>query len=241
LINETMARHYFAGANPLGKRVTLGDRPPAEIVGVVKDAKYESLREKVPRTAYVNCLQTAKPDGGLTLEVQAAGSLENAAAVVRSALVTVDKNVPLGTFTSLDVQVKKTLRQDQLMATLSGLFGGLALLMACVGLYGVLAYAVVRRTTEIGIRMALGARRSGVLLLVLREVLVLVGIGLAVGVPASIALGQFAATLLYDLKPNDPWALSSAAALLLVVAAVAAWLPARRASSVDPLVALRFE
>jgi len=241
LINETMAHQYFDGDNPLGKRVILGDHPPAEIIGVVKDAKYDNLRETVHPTAYVNCLQDAQPNGGLTLEVQAAGRIEDAAAAVRGVLQSVDKNVPLGAVTPLATQVEKSLLQDELMATLSGLFGGLALAMACAGLYGVLSYAVARRTTEIGIRMALGARRSSVLLLVLRETSVLVGIGLAIGVSASIALGRYAAALLYGLKPNSPWAISVAAALLLVVAAVAAWLPARRASHVDPMVALRFE
>jgi predicted permease len=241
LINESMARHYFAGGSPLGKRVTLGDRPPAEIVGVVADAKYDSLRETAHQTAYLNCLQDATPHGGLTLEVQAARGVDEAAAGVRAAIASVDKNVPLGTFTPLATQVKRSLLQDQLMATLSGLFGSLALLMACVGVYGVLVYRVARRTTEIGIRMALGSQRSGVLLLVLRETLTLVGIGLAVGVPASIALSRYAASLLFGLKPNDPWALSAAVALLLAVAGVAAWLPARRASRVDPMAALRFE
>jgi ABC-type antimicrobial peptide transport system permease subunit len=127
------------------------------------------------------------------------------------------------------------------MATLSGLFGGLALAMACVGLYGVLAYSVARRTREIGIRMALGSNRSGVWRLVMREVLLMVGVGIAVGLPAAMALGQYAAAMLYGLKPSDPWALTVAAMVMLGVAVVAASVPARRASRVDPMVALRFE
>jgi predicted permease len=241
LINETMARRYFAGANPIGKRVKLGDQPFAEIVGVVKDAKYDTLRETVQPTAYVNCLQLSPLNPSLTLAVRASVGLEEAAPTVRAVLKDVEKNMPVGQFTSLAEQVGKSLMQDRLMATLSGLFGGLALAMASVGLYGVLAYSVARRTREIGIRMALGSNRSGVWRLVMREVLLMVGVGIAVGLPAAMALGQYAAAMLYGLRPSDPWALTVAAMVMLGVAVVAASVPARRASRVDPMVALRFE
>jgi predicted permease len=241
LINETMARYYFRDANPIGRHVKLGQDPPAEIIGVVKDAKYVSLRETVPRTVYVSCLRSSENNGSLTLEVQTLGDPLAAAGVVRDAVGALDRNVPVSGFLAFSKRVGESLLQEQLMATLSGLFGGLALLMACIGLYGVLAYAVAQRTREIGIRFALGARPAAVVSLVLREMLLLVAIGVAIGIPATLALGRFIASLLYGLNPGDPWMLSAATGLLFAVAALAAYLPARRASRVDPMQALRYE
>ena len=245
LVNQTMTRRFFAGENPVGKRFRmengnkLGD--PIEIVGVVKDAKYGSLREDAPPTAYLALSQTAKPDTSLTFEVRAAAGTPTAQiSAVKSAIAEVNRDVSLQ-FKSLAVQVDESLARERLLATLSGFFGALALLLAMIGLYGVMSYNVARRRNEIGIRMALGAGQSRVLRMVLREVAILIGIGLAIGLGAAIATTRFVESFLYGLKPNDPWTLSLAAAVLALVAALAGFLPARRASHLDPMTALREE
>ncbi len=241
MINETMARYYFSGANPIGRQVKLGREEPAEIIGVVKDAKYNSLRETTARTAYLNCLQDPKRAASLSLAVQTIGPVPAAVNTIRRTVQTLDAAVPISGFTPFARQVEESLLQEQLMATLSSLFGGLALLMASIGLYGVLAYAVERRTREIGIRMALGACGANVILLVLRETLLLVVIGISLGLPTALALGRFVATLLYGLKPGDPGTLATATALLLGVAVVAGYFPVRRAARLDPMAVLRHE
>jgi len=160
---------------------------------------------------------------------------------VRQAIRQVNPNLPIDDVVSLSDHVGRSLVQQKLVARLASFFGLLALLLACVGLYGVMSYGVARRTNEIGIRMALGAQSRGVLWLVLREALLLVGIGLVVGVLASLVLTKTAASLLYELKPNDPLTIVLATSLLMVVALLAGYLPARRAARVDPMVALRDE
>ncbi len=244
MINETAARKFFAGQNPIGKRYraeegrTWGDW--VEIAGVVKDAKYGDLREDILPTAYVATTQDAKPRAEMTFELRAAADPAGLISAVKSAIAQVNSGVSLE-FTTLAAQVDESLARERLLATLSGFFGGLALLLATIGLYGVMSYNVARRRNEIGIRMALGAEQGRVLRMVMREAAVLILIGLAAGLGATLAVTRFVASFLYGLKPNDPWTLGLAAATLALVAAVAGFFPARQASRLDPMAALRDE
>jgi predicted permease len=240
IVNEAMAHYYFRNASPLGRWVALGDRPPARIVGVVADAKYVSLREPDQRTVFVNAFQIAVP-GSLRLEVRTAGDPLQLVGPIRAGLREMNANVPIKDETTFERQIDESLLQERLMATLSGFFGGLALLLAAIGLYGVLAYAVGRRTSEIGIRMALGAGRKSVLWMVLRETAALVLGGILVGLPLTFAATRLIGKLLFGVTPTDPATIAVAVFTLLLAAAVAGYLPARRASSVDPMVALRYE
>jgi predicted permease len=245
IVNQTTARRFFAGQNPIGKRYRaqegnkLGD--PVEIIGVVKDAKYGSLREDILPTAYVAASQNAKPRESMTFEVRAAAGLPTALiSAVKSAIADVNHDVSLQ-FKTLGLQVDESLARERLLATLSGFFGGLALILAMIGLYGVMSYNVARRRNEIGIRMALGAEQSQVLRMVLREVAILICIGLAIGLGATFGTTRFVESFLYGTKARDPWTLSLAAAVLAFVAALAGFLPARRASRLEPMNALREE
>jgi len=242
VINETMARRFFPGESPIGLRFGLSPEKSGEfeVVGVVKDAKYESLRERPTSMAfYPYALQRAAYLGQFT--VRYVGDPRGIVPEIRRAFAEVHSNLPVTEVRTLAEQVDNTLVGDKLLARLSSFFGLLALLLASVGIYGVLSYAVARRTNEVGLRMALGARRSNVLWLVMRDVLALVAIGLAIGVPAALASERLISGLLYGIAPIDPLSLAAAAGILAVVAGVAAYLPARRASMVDPSTALRYE
>lgn len=243
VINQTMARYFFGNSNPIGKKFGPWgqdrNKLQIEVIGVVKDAKYETLREQVPRTAYLDCFQG--PPGSMTFEVRT--SLKPAAVIsqVGNEIRAIDKEIRFGGFKTLEEHVDESLGHERLMATLSSLFGIMSLLLACVGLYGVMAYAVERRTNEIGIRMALGARQMDVLWMVLRETLLLVLIGVAIGVPAALASARLISSMLYAVRAIDPVTFVGASLFLTSVALLAAYIPARRATKVDPMVALRYE
>jgi len=243
LINQTMARYFFGNSNPIGKKFGPWgqdrNKLQIEVVGVVKDAKYETLREQVPRTAYLDCFQG--PPGSMTFEVRT--SLKPAAVIsqVGNEIRAIDKEIRFGGFKTLEEHVDESLGHERLMATLSSLFGILSMLLACVGLYGVMAYAVERRTNEIGIRMALGARQMDVLWMVLRETLLLVLIGVAIGVPGALASARLISSMLYAVRAIDPVTFVGASLFLTSVALLATYIPARRATKVDPMVALRYE
>src|SRR5687767_1378154 len=242
VISESMAKRFFPNGSPLGKRFGISGPESSnkiEVIGVVKDAKYGSLTEEFLPMAYYSYAQ--QPDSLSNLVVRFSGSSSSVVPQIRSKITQVNRNLPIDDVASLSDHIGRSLVQQKLVARLAAFFGLLALLLACVGLYGVMSYGVARRTNEIGIRMALGAHRLSVLWLVLREALVLVVIGLAIGVFASLALTKTAATLLYELKPNDPLTIALATLLLAGVAALAGYVPARRASRVDPMVALRDE
>jgi ABC-type antimicrobial peptide transport system permease subunit len=177
----------------------------------------------------------------MTLYVRTVGDPAKVTSAIRREVQAVDANVPIYNVRTLEAQLDESLSQERLMATLSSWFGAFALLLASIGLYGVLAYSVTRRTNEIGLRMALGAEPGGVIWMVLREALLLVGTGVAIGVPLALALARSVSSLLYGLKPTDSLTISAAVALLFAVAATASYLPARRASRVDPMIALRYE
>ncbi|HYK21802.1 MAG TPA: ABC transporter permease, partial [Pyrinomonadaceae bacterium] len=242
VISESMAQRFFPNGSPLGKRFGLNGPESAdkiEVIGVVKDAKFQILQEPDKPIAFYPHSQL--PDVLGNLVVRFSGPASSIVPQVRQAVKQVNRNLPVDDVVSLSDQVGRSLVQQKLVARIASFFGLLALLLACIGLYGVLSYGVARRTNEIGIRMALGAQTRGVLWLVLREALTLVAIGLVVGVLASLALTRTAESLLYQLKPNDPLTITLAALLLASVAALAGYLPARRAARVDPMIALREE
>jgi predicted permease len=255
VINEMMARHYFGQQSPLGKLVyfpksdSLGryipfaaqlDRDQAvEIVGVVQDAKYDNLRQQTPRMTYLPWVQG---QGRVSaIEVRTVGNPSAMTGQIRQALKEINSNLVIRNVRTLEDQVNRTLADERLIAKLLSFFGALALLLACVGLYGLMSYAVVRRTREIGIRMALGAQRAAMLRMILRETMLLVGIGIILGVPGALATTRLVEKYLFGLKPTDPATIVMAALLMLAVATLAGYLPARRASRTDPTVALRYE
>jgi predicted permease len=241
IINEAAARKFFAGENPLGRRVgfSVETADQIEIVGVVRDAKYSQVREPAPPTMYVPHLQTPLPRA--VVEVRTAGDPAGTVGAIREAVRRVDANLPMqDVFTQME-QVERRLEQEKLFARAYALFGALALVVAAIGLFGLMSYSVSRRTNEIGIRMALGAQRGDVLGQVMRESLVLVAAGIIIGLAAALGTGRFLTSLLFGLEPTDPATNGLATAVLLGVAALAAYLPARRASHVDPMVALRYE
>jgi predicted permease len=242
LVNEAMVRKFFPTGSPVGKRFGI-DGPETtesiEVVGIVKDAKFGSLQEKFAPMAFYPHAQ--RPDALSNLVVRFSGPASSVVPQIRETIKQINRNLPVDDVRTLSDHINRSLTQQTLVARLGSFFGLLALLLACIGLYGVMSYGVARRTNEIGIRMALGARNRGVLWLVLREALLLVAIGLVIGVFASLALTKTAASLLYELKPNDPLTIAAATLLLATVAAVAGYLPARRAARVDPMTALREE
>jgi len=244
VINQAMARRFFPGENPVGKRFSWGDGKKGydiEIIGVVRDAKYHQVRGEAPPTVYVPYSQKLDWLGPMHFEVRTAGDPHDWIPAVRQMMQSVEENVPLFDVKTQTEEIDETLFQERLFAKLTSFFGLLALLLACIGLYGIMAYAVVRRTNEIGIRMALGAQRSDVLGMVLGESLLLVTVGIALGLPVALAATRLLKSFLFGLTPNDPVAIVASILLMAAVAAFAGYLPARRASRVDPMVALRYE
>jgi putative ABC transport system permease protein len=244
ILNQTAARKFFGKASPLGKRfrVSAGNRvePPVEIIGVVADAKYKSLREEDSATAYLPIGQQEPVWPSYSLELRTAGALAPLVPAVRRRLGEA-AGAPSYELHTLAVQVDDSLTRERLLATLSGFFGGLALLLAGIGLYGTVAYGVARRRHEIAIRLTLGAVRARVLRSVLGEVGWLVGLGVALGVLLALATTRWVASFLFGLTPSDPLVLAFAAATLAAVAFTAGALPAWRASRLDPVVLLREE
>ena len=241
LINETFAKHYFTDSNPVGGR--LGFAPgnyTVEIIGVVRDGKYGNLREPATRMVYFPLSQSGLWNAAV-LHVRAAGNPSSLISMVREQVRALDKDLPVFNIYTVEERVDRSLSQEKLMATLSGLFGGLALALAAVGLYGVMAYAVGQQTREIGIRMALGAGRAVILQQVLWEAGAMTLAGVLLGLPMAYALTKLVSSMLYGLRPTDPLAVGGAVAVLSIAALLAAWVPARRATRVDPLVALRCE
>jgi predicted permease len=248
VINETMARKFFPGGSAVGKRFGMKSKDHShdiQVVGVVRDAKYESLDEKPKAMAYYPYAQYT-PDWGTGLflgdfEVRFSGDSQATTAEVRRAIGDINASLAIWDVWTLARNVDNSIRYPRLIAQFSSFFGLLAAFLACFGIYGVMSYAVGRRTSEIGLRMALGARRSDVVGMVLREIVLLLAIGLAIGIPVALGADRWVASLLFGLKPSDPTTISMAVVLLVLVAGLAAYLPARRASKVDPIVALRYE
>jgi predicted permease len=245
IVSKSMAQKYFRAANPLGQHFRIRDgnflSNPVEIVGIVKDAKYRSLRDEASPLIFIPWSQGGKAGPLTTFELRATGGAPTTLnSGVKSAIARVNRDVSIE-FETLAGKVDSSIEREKLLACLSGFFGALALLLAAIGLYGVMSYNVTRRRNEIGIRMALGAEQSRVLRMVLGEVTVLIGAGLAVGFGAALTATRLVATFLYGLQPNDPSTLGAAGIVLTAVALLAGYLPARRASKVDPMTALRDE
>jgi predicted permease len=239
IVNEALARKYFPGANPIGRRLALGEGAPGEIVGLVANSKYLTLREADVPTAYVYP-RDAEP-GAMTLSVRTSGDPLAATAAIGARVRALAADVPVSPPRTLSSQVERSLAAERLIARLLGAFAIVALVLAAVGLYGVLGYAVARRTAEMGLRLALGATRGQLLRSVLRQSLLVVGTGLAIGLPATTLLTGPLRGLLYGVAPYDPRILAGAIASMVAVAVAAAAIPALRAARVDPLVALRHE
>ena len=241
IINEAAARKFFPDEDPIGRRVghSLETSGEIEIVGVVRDAKYNALREPAPPTMYSPYGQT--PVGQMAFVVRTAGDPAMAMPAIRAAVQQVDPNVPLMEMSTQTEQIERRFTQERVFARAYTLFGGLALLVAAIGLFGLMSYNVTRRTTEIGIRMALGARQQAVLQMIMRESVVLVVIGMIVGLAAALAAGRFIASLLFGIEPTDLTTVGLAAAVMFVVSAFAGYLPARRAAGLNPMLALRHD
>jgi predicted permease len=246
VVNEAMAKRYFAGQNPIGRQFQIDDPDwlprPITIVGISHDAKDHSsgIRDDVKPRFYLAFQQTPDPIQ-IVLEVQVSGAPSNALSNVLAQIKASDPRLPISFIQTLDSLVTDSAGNQIALAKLSTFFAGLALLLACVGLYGVMSYTVARRTREIGVRMALGARRVDVLQLVLRESMLLVAIGLATGIPLALASTRILHSFLFGLKSTDPVSLIAVIVLLGMVAAVAGFIPARRAARINPMVALRYE
>jgi predicted permease len=240
IINEMMARYFFGNTNPIGKRIGLDKIPDRTIVGVVKDAKYVSIREPLRRHFYVPIMQ--EPNlFGVVLQARTTGSAESAISAVRNQIREMDPHLPLYDVMTLSGEIEQSLAQERLLTWLTTSFGALATILVILGLYGVLTFSVARRTREIGIRVALGAQRRDVFLMVMKHGLVLVLCGTIVGTLVSIALSRFMSGLLFGISPTNASTFAAAGAGLMLVALVACYLPARRATKVNPLEALRHE
>ena len=246
VVNQAFAKAHFGDENPIGKR--FGFEPTKqndiEIVGLVRDAKYTSQRDEIQPTVYQSWRQVLRRMTFATFEVRTAGDPAASIAGIRQAMREVDSNLPLSNIRTQVQQADQTLSLERMFAKLLTLFGLIAQQLAAIGLYGVMAYVVSQRTHEIGIRMALGADRRNVLMMVVRQGMVLTIVGIAIGLAAAYVLTKYLESLtsmLFGVEPRDPWTFAFIGILLAVVALVACLVPARRATKVDPLRALRYE
>ena len=244
VVNEVFVKTYFGGRNPIGRHFGLRDKDPkdVEIIGVAKTARLNTLKQDTPEVVYVPYQQDPwNTAGRVVYEVKAAGDPLGVAAAVRQAVRQEDARVPISNIVTQEKQIDQTIGQERTFAMLCTCFALLAVLIACVGLYGTMAYSVARRTNEIGIRMALGAERRRLVWMVLREVLIMAAAGLAIGLPVALAASKVLQSFLFQMKPNDPATMAGAAMVLLGAAAAAGYGPAWRASRIDPWTALRDE
>jgi predicted permease len=244
IVNRKFATHFFGEKSPLGRHIGFGDGPKSkldiEIVGVVEDSLYEGPREGVHRQVFVPMAQADFP-AGVAFYVRTSMASKTMFGALRRKVRELDGAMPVYDMKTLQGQLDETLSTERLIAVLSAAFGLLATVLAALGLYGVMAFMVARRTKEIGLRMALGAPQSQVIWMVMRETLVLVAAGLAIGIPAALLVGKYVSTQLYGVKATDVFSAAAALVILAIVAAGAGYLPARRASTIDPIQALRYE
>jgi predicted permease len=240
VINQNMARFFYGDQNPIGKRFSQGTGQQYEVIGVTQDAKYETLREKSSRTYYIYYFQQPQRIG-VTFQLRTNTDPTDYAGTIQRMMREIDPQVQVVGLQTMEDVIDQTLIQERFVAQTATAFSVVALLLACIGLYGVMSHAVTQRTHEIGIRMALGARSQDVVGLVMREVALLVCLGAIIGMSAALATMRLVSNLLFGLTPTDPLTIVGATSLLLMVAALAGYFPARRASRVDPLIALRWE
>jgi putative ABC transport system permease protein len=244
IVNESFAKKYFGDRSPLGRHIGFGGNPgtptPIEIVGVVKDSKYTGVRDEIPRTVFFPLLEE-RSVSSIVMYVRTSGDPGATFSAAQRVVRELDANVPVYNLRTLERQIDRSLLNERFVATLSTAFGVLATLLAVIGLYGVMAYTVARRTREIGVRMALGAVQGDVIWLVMREVLVLVGSGIAIGLVSAWGANRLVSSQLYGVTATDPLTIVGAAALLGAVALLAGYIPARRATRVNPTLALRYE
>jgi predicted permease len=246
IANQRFVKQYFGNTNPIGRRIGFGDasnpgtKTPIQIVGVVGDSKYTDVRGETPSELFFPFLEANDP-GGFVVYVRTAREATTAFELMRRTVQQLDANLPVSDMRTVDAQVERSLSSERLMATMSTIFGVLATTLAMVGLYGVMAYTVTRRTREIGIRMALGARALDVGWLVMKETLAITLVGAAIGVPATWWLSRYVESQLYDVNPMDALALAVAIVALAIAATIAGLAPTRRAVRVEPITALRYE
>ncbi len=241
VINETMAKKFFPDEDPIGKRIHVTNGPTTfrEIVGIVGDVKHYGLDQTTTLQTYEPYMQ--RPDTYMSLVVRTAGDPTSLSSAIRNEVLKLDKEQPVSTITTLDKLVSTSIAQQKFSMLLLGVFAAVAMLLAAIGIYGVLSYAVTQRTHEIGIRMALGAGRRDVLRLVVGHGMILAGIGVALGLGAAFLLTRLMSTLLFNVNATDPLTFGVIALLLASIALLACWIPARRATKVDPMIALRYE
>jgi macrolide transport system ATP-binding/permease protein len=253
VVNQSFVKQFFGKENPLGHHMGVPgpDSPGAyEIVGVVEDTTYQNVHEKDRSMFFIPMMQrggdkspieddTSLYAGAIVLETSR--PMNDMERLARTTLASIDPSLTVGKFQTFDQQIADTFNQDRLISRLTMLFGGLALLLAAIGLYGVTAYNVVRRTPEIGIRMALGADRGGVITMVMRSAILQAALGLLIGVPVALACVRFVKSQLYDINHADARVLGAAIVILGLAACIAGLIPARRAASIDPVKALRIE
>jgi macrolide transport system ATP-binding/permease protein len=245
VVNERFAKAYFGGRNSLGQRLTLWSGKQAardmEVVGVSRDARYGGLKREVPPVVYIAYDQGYPEPDRVVYELRTAGDPMTQVNAVREIVQRADSRVPVTKVKTQAADIDETINQEIVFARLCTGFAILALVIACVGLYGTVAYNVARRTSEIGIRMALGAQRGVVVRMILRQVLALATVGLALGLPIAAGASRLFESFLFGMKPNDPVALTLAVAVLLSAALLAGYAPARKASRIDPMIAVRHE
>jgi len=245
VVNQTMADHFFPHGDAIGHSFTVDDpsvKGEWQIVGVVRDAKYHNPRDKPERMTYLNVMQLAGDDAyAYWVQLATQGDPAQIAGEVRAAMAEIDPNLPILELRTIAEQVDQAMGQEHMISQLSGFFSVVALSLTCIGLYGVMSYSVVRRTNEIGIRLALGAQAGRVLRMILGESLLLLGIGLAFGIPFTLAATRLVQAQLFGLRSSDPATLALAILAIAAMTLLAAYLPARRAARVDPMVALRYE
>jgi predicted permease len=245
IVNDAFARKYFGNASTaVGHRIGMGIDPGTKtditIVGVARDTKYEGMREEIPKEVFRPYRQLEFPTG-ITGYVRTARNPEEVFNSIRQRVHDLDANLPAFDMVTLEKQTEDSLVTERLVASLSSIFGLVATLLAAIGLYGVMAYTIARRTREIGIRMAIGAARTDVLWMVMREVLQLLGIGMAIALALAWVLAQSVRSQLYGIEPIDPFSLIAASLVIGSVALLAGYVPARRATQIDPMNALRYE
>ena len=245
VINQSLARFLFQDGNPLGRKIWIDDPAkldkPMEVVGVVRDVRDRSLNRPMSRRFYTALTQVDEAVGMMIFEIRTVGDPAGLAENIRQEIRGFNPAIQIDDSKTLDLLIRRTIKNEIVIARLSSFFGGLALLLACIGLYGVMSYTVAGRTREIGIRLALGAQRRHVLDLVMREAMILVLLGMAAGIPLAMGTTRFINGMLFGLKSTDPLSMVIVIVLLGTVAALAGFFPARRATRVDPMVALRYE